>query len=185
MADYLSIDIERFREIFLNEIGLHERGEMLEEDWLLLLAEHSPRNDIDMEEFTLFYEETYYDAATLNLEMFEMLHEIKPYIGWTAVLSNINPVAVDIVRRKFPGFFHSFRWHFFSCEMGHVKPEFPIYRMMLRQMNVAPKDVIFVDDRRENIGTARQLMMHTIHFDRDVEDIVPKTRAKLLRFFKD
>ncbi len=184
MARYLRMDTERFREIFLNDISLYEKGEMTDEEWLAILADHSPRDDIDMEEFAMFYEEAYYDAATLDEEMFGMLHEVKPYVGWTAVLSNINPIAVDIVRRKFPGFFYSFRWHFFSCEMGHIKPEYPIYLMMLKQMNAAPEDVISVDVKRVDLRVAQKVGISTIHFDRDVEDMVAKTKARLLRFFK-
>ncbi len=198
MADYLDVDSKQFREIFLNEISLHEKGRMTENEWLSLLTGHSPRNNVDMKEFTLFYKKAYYDAATLDIRMFEMLNEIKPYVGWTAVLSNINPVAVAIIRHKFPGFFCSFRWHFFSCEMGYVKPEPPIYHIMLKGMNAAPRDVILVDVRQENLRSAQEIRhfekgnsqrsmdrISTIHFDRGVKDMVVKTKARLLRFFED
>ena len=180
MARYLRIDDKRFRKFFFQNLAPYGRGDIDDETWLALLAENSPW-DIDMEEFSLFYQETYYDTMTLDEEMFEMFNEIKPVIGRSAVLSNTNSVAVDVISRKFPEFFYSFHRYFFSHEMGSVKPETPIYRDMLEALNAVP---ILVDDRIENLPPARREGIYTLHFDRGVEDIIPRTKAQLLQFFK-
>jgi len=49
-----------------------------------------------------------------------------------------------------------------SSEVGTVKPEPEIYRILIEDWQVAPKRALFIDDRAENTRVARELGMHTI-----------------------
>jgi epoxide hydrolase-like predicted phosphatase len=51
-----------------------------------------------------------------------------------------------------------------SAELGLIKPEPPIYRFTLDQLDVRPDEAIFVDDFIENIEAARKLGWQTVHF---------------------
>lgn len=53
---------------------------------------------------------------------------------------------------------------FVSAEMGVAKPDARIYKMVLKNLGVAPEETVFVDDFIENIESARKLGMHGIHF---------------------
>jgi putative hydrolase of the HAD superfamily len=58
----------------------------------------------------------------------------------------------------------NFQVFFSSCFLGMRKPDEGIYRMALEIAHRAPEECIFVDDRPQNVETARRLGMRTIHF---------------------
>jgi putative hydrolase of the HAD superfamily len=52
----------------------------------------------------------------------------------------------------------------FSCKEGIIKPDIEIYKILLNQINSDPKDVIFIDDRPENIDAANKIGVNGILF---------------------
>ena len=63
---------------------------------------------------------------------------------------------------------HRFRKHFdfgiFSFEAGAQKPERPIYEKLIERCGVLSPEVIFVDDKEENLVPARELGMSALLF---------------------
>jgi putative hydrolase of the HAD superfamily len=55
-----------------------------------------------------------------------------------------------------------------SSHVGMRKPEPEIYRVALDRLGVPAFDALFVDDRAENIDTARELGLRTLLFTGDV-----------------
>jgi putative hydrolase of the HAD superfamily len=55
-----------------------------------------------------------------------------------------------------------------SFEVQLAKPEPEIYRVVLDRLGVRAGDALFVDDRAENIQTARELGLRTVQFTGDV-----------------
>jgi putative hydrolase of the HAD superfamily len=55
-----------------------------------------------------------------------------------------------------------------SYEVQLAKPEPEIYRVTLDRLGVEPAAALFVDDRLENIDTARELGLQTLQFTGDV-----------------
>jgi epoxide hydrolase-like predicted phosphatase len=51
-----------------------------------------------------------------------------------------------------------------SAEVGVAKPDSRIYRVALDRLGVLPGEVVFVDDFIENIESARELGLKTVHF---------------------
>ena len=74
----------------------------------------------------------------------------------TYIFSNTNDLAIEHVRRRFP-FFSKFDGYIFSCEVGAMKPETAIYKAMENMCGRCGADLIYLDDRAENIaaGAAR------------------------------
>lgn len=54
----------------------------------------------------------------------------------------------------------------FDEEEGVAKPDARIYLRTLLRLGVQPEEAVFVDDKRENVEAARQLGMHSIHFQK-------------------
>jgi putative hydrolase of the HAD superfamily len=52
----------------------------------------------------------------------------------------------------------------FSCYLRAVKPEPEIYRAVLRVLGASPGEVIFLDDRPENVAGAEALGIRGVHF---------------------
>ena len=52
----------------------------------------------------------------------------------------------------------------FSCFLGSVKPEPGCYRAVLGMLGARPADVVFFDDRPENVAGAAALGIHGVRF---------------------
>jgi putative hydrolase of the HAD superfamily len=52
----------------------------------------------------------------------------------------------------------------FSCYLGSVKPETECYRAVLAMLGARPADVVFIDDRPENVAGAAAVGIHGVHF---------------------
>jgi len=72
------------------------------------------------------------------------------------IFSNTNDLAIEHVRRDFPFFAH-FDGYIFSYEVGAMKPQPEIYAAMEAMTGRRGADLIYLDDRAENIaaGAAR------------------------------
>jgi FMN phosphatase YigB (HAD superfamily) len=74
----------------------------------------------------------------------------------TYIFSNTNDLAIEHVRRNFP-FFGNFDGYILSYEVGGLKPQPEIYAAMEKLTGRRGADLIYIDDRPENIaaGAAR------------------------------
>ena len=52
----------------------------------------------------------------------------------------------------------------FSCELKLAKPDPECYTTALARLGVGPEDVIFIDDRSENVTAAAALDLQSVHF---------------------
>jgi HAD superfamily hydrolase (TIGR01509 family) len=53
----------------------------------------------------------------------------------------------------------------FSCDVGMMKPEPEIYLLAQKQINVNPEEILFIDDKQENLDAAASLGWRTFLFD--------------------
>jgi len=58
----------------------------------------------------------------------------------------------------------------FSCAEGITKPERKIYEITVDRLGLQPRQVVFIDDRPENINGAKETGLSTILF-RDIEQV--------------
>lgn len=74
----------------------------------------------------------------------------------TYIFSNTNDLAVEHVRRAFPFFAH-FDGYIFSHEVGAMKPAAKIYEALETMSGRRGSEILYIDDRQENIdaGAAR------------------------------
>jgi glucose-1-phosphatase len=85
------------------------------------------------------------------------LHEELRQRGFqTYIFSNTNDIAIGHIRRNFP-FFQNFDGYIFSYEIGAMKPEPKIYEAMEKMSGKRGTEIIYIDDRLENVeaGSAR------------------------------
>ncbi len=78
----------------------------------------------------------------------------------TAVLTNrIRPLAVVA---KFVGSVDEFSPVIYCSDIGHRKPDTKPYLMMLEALGLPPEVCVYVDNREENLITARKLGMQVV-----------------------
>ncbi len=98
----------------------------------------------------------------LNKDMQELIGQLHEQGCLTPMLSNVRPYRARILRHK--GIYDSFSPVLLSCELGLRKPDLRIYKILLQMLDLPPDEVVFVDDKRQNINAARKLGIDGIRF---------------------
>ena len=80
-----------------------------------------------------------------------------------AILSNIGDVVQISLEQHLP-WVADFDVRVWSHELRMAKPDPAIYAHTLQQLDVAPAEAIFIDDREVNIDAARTMGIQAIHF---------------------
>jgi HAD superfamily hydrolase (TIGR01509 family) len=73
----------------------------------------------------------------------------------TFIFSNTNELAIDHIRARFP-FFSQFDGYVLSFEHGAMKPDAKIYEAMEEMSGKRGPDLLYIDDRPENIAAGQE-----------------------------
>jgi putative hydrolase of the HAD superfamily len=97
----------------------------------------------------------------------------QPMIDWaaglqrrgirTGILSNIGDAMELGIRAKY-AWVADFHHHTFSHRLGIAKPDAAIYTHAAEGLDVPAAEILFIDDREENIAAARAAGMHAIQY---------------------
>jgi putative hydrolase of the HAD superfamily len=98
-----------------------------------------------------------------NLAMMEWAAGVKRAGIKTGILSNIGDAMEAGVLARFPGL-AEFTHHTFSHRLGIAKPDAAIYRHAMEGLGVPAGEILFVDDREENIRAARAAGMVAVQY---------------------
>jgi len=167
-----------------------------DEFWTLYLATRAPydRGSLDARGYWKYFGEQagrkYSDAEitrlseldisvwlSMNDAMLELAREVRNAGITTAILSNMPADLMHVIRREadWLGFFDK---HFFSCEIGVVKPEPGIYQHVVNSLQVSPQSALLIDDNPENIASAKAFGLRALHFE-SFHGLIPKLAAEL------
>lgn len=126
----------------------------------LFLAElnRALKTEIDETEFTTLWNATFVE----NLEMVKVLTKLKTAFR-LYLLSNTNENHYGWIQQTYDVARH-FEELILSYEVGHAKPDAPIYGEVMARSGLAAKHCLFVDDLEENIIAAREAGMQAILF---------------------
>jgi len=91
----------------------------------------------------------------------------------TFILSNTNELAVRHIRRSYP-FFNQFDGYILSYEHGVMKPDSKIYQVAEKLCGHSGREILYIDDRPENIGPAGDRGWHVI-----LQETPEKTTAEV------
>jgi putative hydrolase of the HAD superfamily len=80
------------------------------------------------------------------------------------LLSNMPLELSRHVTQSFPSL-STFEYLIYSCDYGSIKPELAIYRNCLELLKADPQDILYLDDRAENVETAARLGINSVLFD--------------------
>ncbi len=79
----------------------------------------------------------------------------------TYIFSNTNELAVRWIKQRFP-FFANFNGYVYSFEHGAMKPDEKIYKVVERMTGKSGQQIVYLDDRAENIAGGAARNWHTI-----------------------
>ena len=123
-------------------------------------------------EFGQFFADIFTEIAP----MIELHAELRRRGVPTYILSNTNDLAIEHIRRNFP-FFKNFDGYILSYEVKALKPQAPIYHALDRMTGKRGAEIIYIDDRAENIAGGAAHGWRTI-----LHETPEQTRAAMKAF---
>lgn len=100
-------------------------------------------------------------------------HLSEPMLAWatslqeagmpTAILSNMVPDVLRYMLQEF-AWLREFAQLTWSCELRMVKPDPAIYHYTCEKLGVRPAEVLFLDDKPENVSGAEQAGLLALRF---------------------
>lgn len=94
--------------------------------------------------------------------MAPLIQNLKDQGYQIVLLSNTSPARASFLESK--GEYLPFQPVFLSCNLGVRKPDKRMYEIMLKAIDKAPQECIFVDDKKKNIKAAKELGIDGIRF---------------------
>jgi FMN phosphatase YigB (HAD superfamily) len=102
------------------------------------------------------------DIFTPIEPMIELHAQIRKTGIPTYIFSNTNELAVAHIKKTFP-FFSNFDDYIYSFQEGALKPDDKIYAAVERRTRRKGPEILYIDDRPENIEAAHRRSWQTIH----------------------
>lgn len=162
LANFFSVDVERFAPLWERNRGAYDRGDLSSEVYWSMVARDSGATigARELEEICNLDREMW---SNVNSRMVEWALRLGSSGLKVGLLSNMHPEMVTHCRKNF-AWLDEFDFVTFSAEVNLIKPDRAIYEHTLRGLGVAPSEALFLDDREVNIRAARSLGIHSIHF---------------------
>ena len=95
--------------------------------------------------------------------MYALVEELKSKKIPVALLSNIDKRLSTILREL--DLYYPFEPCLLSCDIGAEKPDLRAYEVALNHLNTPAHQIVFFDDREENIEAAKQAGLDAILFE--------------------
>ena len=102
------------------------------------------------------------DAAGMDIEMYKLVNELKQNLR-VGLLSNSDSQFTNLLRDC--GIYEPFDPCLLSTEIGALKPDLKAYRLLLSELALSPEEVIFIDDKLENVEAAKKMGIDGIVFE--------------------
>ena len=89
-----------------------------------------------------------------NEEMWNVIADLNKRSCKVGLLSNTEPPVMDFVKNISK---YTFDVNIYSCEVGCSKPGKEIYQLAIKKLKVKPEEIIFIDDKPENVEGAKKV----------------------------
>ena len=145
---------EMFNIFFDSELtGLFEEGKISPKEFFLKIKDML-NLELDYDSFLPIWNEIFF-LTKENLAVYNLAKQLKNNYK-IALLSNINILHFDYLKKKFP-VFDAFHNIITSYEVGARKPSPLIYKKTLDILESLPHQVFYTDDRPELAQSAKEL----------------------------
>lgn len=128
------------------------------------ISEQSFWQGIGLSDYTEI-RQTFLHSFVLDADLKHVVHQLSDKYA-LSILSNLGSAWADTLSEKF-AFKQSFAPIIFSGKVGFEKPNPEIYALLIAESGLEAHEIIFIDDRLENLAVAHQLGMKTVHYQRE------------------
>jgi putative hydrolase of the HAD superfamily len=102
------------------------------------------------------------ESVGADPNMYVLIDQLKENGIRVGMLSNIDDRYTKLIRDF--GFYEPFKPCLLSCEMGLEKPDPKAYELLLKTMNLPAEEIVFIDDKEENVEAAKTMGIDAILF---------------------
>ncbi len=155
----------------------YERGEFSSAKFFETFCEQTSPKETPKSEDLLHAASAMFQLNTCVLPILAHLKAVGNRIG---ILSNTCAAHWNYVTGHYRIINDLFDVYALSFELKYMKPENEIYTKAADLAGVAPSDILFIDDRQENVEAARTVGLDAIHF-RGAEDLASALRQRSVR----
>src|SRR3989344_3414303 len=141
------------------------------------MSEYWPKRTIDADPMNFEQAQNFWQKVVstrrANAELIEFIEKNLFKKFRLAVLSNFTPDLNEYLEKY--KISHFFERVFISAVLRMEKPDPAIYRHALKEMNILPRESLFIDDKEENIAVAQNLGMRGIMFgdtEKSIKEII-------------
>lgn len=163
MAEICHVPVETFRKGYWDFRLAYDRGDLNVNEYWKSRAQTFHVN-LSAEQITRIVHVDCESWSHLNPVMVEWVQQLHAAGVRLALLSNM-PLELKNYLVANLNLFSRFDHLFFSCDVRRVKPEPQIYQHCLSLLGLSPGEVLFLDDKAENVEGATQLGIHSLLFD--------------------
>ncbi len=150
---------EEFEKVNLEKRQAVKQGKTDEEFWISYAKTKGIKLPSDWGES---FRSVMKDAIGVNPQMYILVNQLKEQHIPVALLSNIDERLSKLIRDF--GLYEPFTPCLLSYEIGIEKPDLKAYEFLLTELNLPAKEVLFIDDRPENIEAAKAAGLDAILF---------------------
>lgn len=151
LADFEKVNQEKHQAI--------KQGKTDEEFWISYAKDKRIRLP---SHWTESFKSAMKDAIGANPSMYLLVKELRAKKIPVALLSNIDKRRARFIRES--GLYEPFDPCLLSCEIAIEKPDPRAYAFLLAELKLPAHDVVFIDDRPENIEAAKKIGLDAILF---------------------
>ncbi len=107
------------------------------------------------------YKKAYTKHQKINRELFNLIKKLKKK-HHIFCLTNTNDIHFEANIEN--NLFKHFKKSYSSCKIKFKKPDKRAFQVIFKENKIPQKETIFIDDKKENLATAKKLGMRTILF---------------------
>ena len=155
LAAHAGAELEKFEPLLWSMRGEYDRGNISAREYYTMVLKDLGIS-IDDKNLDELIRMDYDNWKNINQNTVELMEEVKRAGYKLGILSNMPHDFLLWARKNVPAFSLP-HVSIFSCEVNLIKPEEEIYRKLLFLADVKGEELVFFDDRSENITSAEQL----------------------------
>ena len=150
---------EMYEYIFKSGIEkLYDTGKISSEEFYKSAKDYL-KIDISFEAFSEIWSDIFFEKPEMN----DFITNIDSNTYKKFVLSNTNELHFEYCMNHYP-IMKSFDEYFVSYKLGMIKPNLSIYEHLIKNSFCKPEEILFIDDKKENVTVASQVGIKTIEY---------------------
>ena len=157
-AKTIGVEVEQLKSTYSEFAYQFERG-MISEKELWVKAE--TKLNIKIQSANSIWYDCFKNIYSPREDMFNLANDLKENGYLIALLSNTEVPAMNFFNDQN---YQMFNHKVFSCHEGEAKPEPELYKILLNKLAAPAEKTLFIDDKLENINTARKLNMNAVQY---------------------